>query len=208
MGHGTPWSRWVWGFWFLVSLCLLSSPVMARPDEAPAEAGPHLGVLHYVGRAINFGFLAFILYYLVVRVGRLPDALQTQREELLREMEEAHQQKEAAEAKWQEVQARLQGLSDELERMRQAAEADARQEAERILAEATAEVERLKRLAEEEIRRAAAFARAEVQAYVATAVARMVEGLLRAHLTPEDHVRLIEASLGKLTETFDLGRRG
>lgn len=208
MGHGTPWSRRVWGVWFLVGLCLLSSPVMARPDEAPAEAGPHLGVLHYVGRAINFGFLAFILYYLVVRVGRLPDALQTQREELLREMEEAHQQKEAAEAKWQEVQARLQGLSDELERMRQAAEADARQEAERILAEATAEVECLKRLAEEEIRRAAAFARAEVQAYVATAVARMVEGLLRAHLTPEDHVRLIEASLGKLTETFDLGRRG
>lgn len=208
MGHGTPWSRRVWGFWFVLSLCLLSSSVMARPDEAPAEAGPHLGVLHYAGRVINFGCLAFILYYLVVRVGRLPDALQTQREELLREMEEARQQKEAAEAKWQEVQARLQGLSDELERMRQAAEADARQEAERILAEATAEVERLKRLAEEEIRRAAAFARAEVQAYVATTVARMVEGLLRAHLTPEDHVRLIEASLGKLAETFDSGRRG
>jgi len=151
-----------------------------------------------VGRLINFGLLAFLLYYLVVRVGRLPDALQTQREELLREMEEARQQKEAAEAKWREVQARLQTLSDELERMRQAAEADAQREAERILTEAAAEVERLKHLAEEEIRRAAAFARAEVQAYVATAVARMVEGLLKAHLTPEDHVRLIEASLEKL----------
>jgi F0F1-type ATP synthase membrane subunit b/b' len=171
---------------------------MARPEEAPSGAGPHLGVLHYVGRLINFGLLAFLLYYLVVRVGRLPDALQTQREELLREMEEARQQKEAAEVKWREVQARLQTLSDELERMRQAAEADAQREAERILTEAAAEVERLKHLAEEEIRRAAAFARAEVQAYVATAVARMVEGLLKAHLTPEDHVRLIEASLEKL----------
>lgn len=202
MGRDTGRRRKVWVVGLVVGLLLLTGPAMARPGEASAEAGPHLGVLHYAGRFINFGLLAFILYYLVVRVGRLPDALQAQRAELLREMEEARQQKEAAEAKWQEVQARLQSLSDELERMRQEAEADARQEAERILAEATAEVERLKRLAEEEIRRATAFARAEVQAYVATAVARMVEGLLRAHLTPEDHARLIEVSLGKLKETF------
>jgi F0F1-type ATP synthase membrane subunit b/b' len=192
----------IWGLRFVgVFFCLfffLLGFAMARPEEAPSGAGPHLGVLHYVGRLINFGLLAFLLYYLVVRVGRLPDALQTQREELLREMEEARQQKEAAEVKWREVQARLQTLSDELERMRQAAEADAQREAERILTEAAAEVERLKHLAEEEIRRAAAFARAEVQAYVATAVARMVEGLLKTHLTPEDHVRLIEASLEKL----------
>ncbi|MCS7311568.1 MAG: hypothetical protein NZ742_01430 [Acidobacteria bacterium] len=193
--------------WLVMALLILTAPATARPDEASAETGPHLGVLHYVGRAINFGALAFILYYLVVRVGRLPDALQTQREELLREMEEARQQKETAEAKWREVQARLQNLSEELERMRQVAEEEARREAERILAEATAEVERLKRLAEEEIRRSAAFARAEVQAYMATAVTRMVEGLLKAHLTPEDHARLIEASLGKLTEVFDSGRR-
>ncbi len=194
---------WSIGVWLGLTVIGIGMPTPGHAGTS-TETTSHarLTWMHYLGRAVNFGGLVYILYYLIFKVARAPESLHAQREALIREIEEARDKKVQAEQKWAEIQTKLAHLDEELEQLRQRAEAEAQAESERILREARAEVERLKRLAEEEIRRATAFAIAEVQAYVATVATRLSEQLLRAHLTDADQVQIILRSLEKLKQSM------
>ncbi len=191
--------RWSWVLIGLIGIMLMAGGSWARtPQEAAAAAehhGPHLTILHYLGRAINFGLLVWILYYLLFKMGRIQDIFARQRAEIEREIQEARHRKDNAEARWAAIQANLSRLNEEIETLRAQAKSEAEAERERILAEARAEVDRLKKLAEEEIERTARFATREIRAYAADLAVQVSRRLLSERLTPADHEALIRASL-------------
>lgn len=176
------------------------SDSFAYGPEHPAEAaeghhGPHLTWLHYAGRFINFSLLVLLVYYLLFKMARIHEVFARQREEIQKEIEEARQRRENAEARWAAIQANLSRLNEEIEKLRQHAKEEAEKEHERIITEARAEVDRLKRMAEEEIERATLYATREIRAYAAEVAVRVSQRLIRDRLTPEDHEALIQSSL-------------
>ena len=188
-----------WVVMLVIGIVLIGGIGWAQTPEGTAASaehhGPHLTVLHYLGRAINFGLLLWIIYYLLFKMGRIQDVFARQREEIEREIQEARNRKENAEARWAAIQANLSRLNEEIETLRARAKSEAEAERERILAEARAEVDRLKKLAEEEIERTTHFATREIRAYAADLAVQVSRRLLSERLTPADHEALIRASL-------------
>lgn len=141
-------------------------------------------------KAINLLIFLFLLYYLLRKPAR--EFFSRRLAEVRATLERAAKERETAEAKMAELDARLGRLDEELAEIRAQAEREAANEQARIEREAAAEAERLRMLTAREIESAKQSALVELREFAAAQAVSLAETIIRRELSPEDDRRLIE----------------
>lgn len=166
------------------------TPVPMNWADFASKTPPFVAVL------LNFAILAGAYYWL----GKKPiaAALQTRRDSIAKDIEEAQRAKAAAEQRATIYQAKLEKLEDEVRAAREALVRAGEAERERIVSEAEAKAERLRTearfLVEQELKQIKQdLWREAVEAAVAGA-----QELLTTRVTPADQERLAEDYLAGL----------
>ena len=161
------------------------------------EGVTHLGVPDYVWLSLN---LTAFLYILQRFIGRPMGAfLETRREGIAEELQNARRQLEEADRLQAEVSKRLGDLEREVEDLKQRAVADGAAEANTIREQTRAEEERFLRRVDEEMARREAETRATLARDAAALTAELARDLLEKEMTEEDRRRVFERSLDAMT---------
>jgi F0F1-type ATP synthase membrane subunit b/b' len=129
------------------------------------------------------------MFYILRRP--LAESLRARRENIRAQLMRAQEERNAALAKLEDVNARLARLDAEVEAVRAQAQREAAEERERIRRTTEEEMRRLREQAQREIESAAKTARSELRAYTAEQSVRLAEELIRRDLRPEDDARLM-----------------
>jgi F0F1-type ATP synthase membrane subunit b/b' len=146
---------------------------------------------------INLFIFVGALVYLLRRP--LSDAFKSKREQIRQELIRAQQERDAALAKLEEVNARLSSLETESNTIRAQAEAEARAEATRIAQQTNLDIEKMRENARREIEAASAQARRELKRFSANESVRLAEEILRRNLQTDDAARLVNISINGLS---------
>lgn len=141
-------------------------------------------------RIFNFVVLLGILYF-AIRTP-LSSYLKKRQETIRQEIEDAQQAKQAGQRELNEYKTRLQAIKEETAKILQAAIREAERERERIIEEAKQMAEKIKRQAEQGAQQELQMARQRLQEEVAAITVKLTEELLKKHLEPGDHERLVD----------------
>jgi F-type H+-transporting ATPase subunit b len=144
-------------------------------------------------------FVAFLIYILVKKV-RIGEVFDNRAAAILKELEQARRDKEDAQRRLAEVEARFGRLNEEVAAIRAEAEVEATREAERIRQAAAADAEKIRLTAKREIDGAMKAARTELRTLVAAQAVEMAETLIRRDLRPEDNQQLLNKYMDELSE--------
>jgi F-type H+-transporting ATPase subunit b len=151
-------------------------------------------------RVINLLVFVIVLVYIFrnkIRIGKVFD---DRAATIVKELEQAKRDKEDAQQKLAQVEARLSRLDQEVAEMRLEAEGEGARERERIREAAAADAEKLKQTAQREIEGAMKAARTELRAFVAENSVRMAETIIRREIRPEDNTRMLNNYIDELGE--------
>jgi F-type H+-transporting ATPase subunit b len=192
----TAWSLWAW-----------AQPARAPVTEGPAEVEDPAPINWtefdkqtppFIATLINFGILA-AGYYLL---GKKPIAagLQTRRDAIAKEIEEAQRMKREAERRAKTYQAKLERLEDEVRLAREALVRAGEGERERIVAEAEAKAQRMRKEAEFLVEQELKQMRQDLWREAVEAAVSSAEEMLKKRVTAADQERLAEAFLSDLGE--------
>ena len=170
---------------------------VAQPDVF----GDHLGVELGVDRRIVnlLIFVAFLIYILVKKV-RVGEVFDNRAAAILKELEQARRDKEEAQRRLAEVEARFGRLDQEVTAIRAEAEGEAAREAERIRQAAVADAEKIRLTTQREIDGAMKAARTELRAFVAEQSVALAETIIRRDIRPEDNKRMLNKYMDELSE--------
>jgi F-type H+-transporting ATPase subunit b len=149
-----------------------------------------------------FNFLVFValMVYLLrnkIGIGKIFD---DRAASIRKELDQAKIEKEEAERKLAEVEARLAGLDDEIARLQAEAKLEAEREAERIREAAATDALKIKQTATREIEGAMKEARTELRAFVAENAVGMAEASIKRELNPQDNSRMLNKYVDELRE--------
>jgi F-type H+-transporting ATPase subunit b len=146
-------------------------------------------------RTLNFAALIIIL----VKFGGKPvtEALNSRRRTIEEDLNSLQAKRDGAERSYQEFEARLAGMEQEIRQTVQRAMEMAEEERHRILAAAEEEARNIRRQAEAAVAAAVALAQHQLQNEVAEQAVAMAEQLIVKNLTPADHAAIIEQYLDK-----------
>jgi ATP synthase F0 subunit b len=151
-------------------------------------------------RPINFLiFVAFVIYLLVKKI-RIGEVFDNRAAAILKELEQARRDKEEAQRRLAEVEARFSRLDQEVAAIRAESENEAAREAERIRQMAAADAEKIRLTAQREIDGAMKAARTELRAFVAEQAVQLAETLIRRDIRPEDNKRMLNKYMDELSE--------
>lgn len=142
-----------------------------------------------------FLFVGALIYFIRRPVS---DALRARREGIRRELMRAREERDAANAKLEEVEARLARLDAEVASVREQARREAEAEGERIRRSADEEADKLREQARREIESAGKAARQELRRYAAEQSVRLAEEMIRRDIRPEDDQRLVNRQVEEL----------
>jgi len=179
--------------------------LVALPTLALAAGGgdshevPHADVGGLIRHGINLLILIGILTWALR--GPLSDFLKFRRAEVKDQLEASLRAKEAAEAKFAELNQRLEGFSAEIDELRKKNKAEADNERATMLVNAeraAASIEETaQRTVAEELRRA----RRELKAEAVELSVQIAEELLTKNITDDDQARLTGDYLSRVEET-------
>jgi F0F1-type ATP synthase membrane subunit b/b' len=125
-------------------------------------------------------------------------SLVARRDAIRRELMRAQEERRAALAKLEEVEARLARLDAEVETVRAQAKREAEAERESITRATAEETRRLREQARREIESAGKVARQDLRRYAAEQSVRLAEELIRRDIGAEDDRRLMNDYIGEL----------
>jgi F-type H+-transporting ATPase subunit b len=149
-------------------------------------------------QVINFiVFVAIMIYILRNKIG-IGKVFDDRAVAIRKELDKAKIEKEEAERKLAEVEARMSRLDEEVAQMRAEADLEAEREATRIREAATLEAEKIKLMTAREIEGAMKEARAELRAFVADNSVAMAEAIIRRELKPEDNSKILNKYVEEL----------
>jgi len=154
--------------------------------------------LIWAGRIFNVVVLLGGLAYLLRKP--LRQFFHNRTAEIQKKLEEADQARLEALRKLSLMEERLQKLDEEVEAIRQQAQADAEAEQRRILERAEEEAERIRSRGRLEIEAGKAQALAELKQFVAEKAVALAEEMIRKEITPADQERLFEQFLAGIGE--------
>ena len=177
----------------LVAVGSLALPAVAFAAEG---SGSKWGAWLNIGRVFNLGVMVLVLYWVASKPLKEFYAGRTQ--SIREQLSEAQQAREEAEAKLAEIEARMGNLNDELLQMKLAAEKEARDEYQRLIAEAEHDADVVIERARAEIDGMMRTARKELKAYVAELSVGAAEEQIRAGITDEDRRRLFGRFVNQL----------
>ena len=181
----------------LILLCLYValSPEIVSASAAGAEEGPWSAWM-LLWRVINTAALIGLLIYFVRKP--LATFFSERKGQISKDLEEAKEQREKAEALLSEYKQKFAGMEKELEKLRTELQKSADAESAKIMANAekmsVSMVEAAKLAAEQEVRKARATLKNEA---VAMAV-QMAESLIREKINDADRKKIVEDYLVKV----------
>jgi ATP synthase F0 subunit b len=149
-----------------------------------------------VWRFFNLILFVVVLIFLLRRP--ISASLVARRDTIRRELMRAQEERRAALAKLEEVEARLARLDAEVETVRAQAKRDAEAERESITRATEEETRRLREQARREIESAGKVARQDLRRYAAEQSVRLAEELIRRDIGAEDDARLMNNYIGDL----------
>ena len=151
-------------------------------------------------QVVNFVvFVALMVYLLRNKIG-IGKVFDDRAVTIRRELDKARVEKEEAERKLAEVEARLGRLDDEVAQMRAEAEREAEREGARIREAAAADADKIRQMTAREIAGAMKEARTELRAFVADHAVGMAESIIRREIRPEDSSRMLNHYVEELGE--------
>ena len=151
-------------------------------------------------KIINFVVFVLIFIYLLrnkIGIGKVFDARAAA---IVKDLEQARRDKQEAEQKLAEVQARLNRLDEEVAEIRLETERERQREAERIAASTAADIEKIKQTAQREMDGALKAARTELRAFVAEHAVQLAEATIKRELKPEDEKKMMAKYVDGLSE--------
>jgi F0F1-type ATP synthase membrane subunit b/b' len=164
---------------------------------ADGEAAPWWNIPSFeVWRWLNL--LIFVGLFIYILRRPVSDAMRARREGIRRDLMRAQEERNAALAKLEEVEARLARLDAEVAGVRQQSEREATEERERIRQSTEAETRKLREQAQREIESAGKAARQELREFAAEQSVRLAEEMIRRDIKPEDDARLVSLRVEEL----------
>lgn len=182
----------------LAALLVAAFPVLLSASEAAGEASrnPGTGLLL---KFLNFAILIGILFYFLRKP--ISQGLADRQQNIRRELEEALQAKQAAEAKLLDMKQRVAGLEQEVQRIHQGFQAEGARQREHIADDARLAAQSIRQHAEaagaNEVKRALDELRSEV-AQLSLQLA--AQKLAKAY-TPEDQKKAFRAMAQAIEES-------
>jgi F-type H+-transporting ATPase subunit b len=165
---------------------------LAEGESAPWWNIPSFEVWRFVNLFIFVGVFIYILRRPVSQ------AMRARREGIRRDLMRAQEERNAALAKLEEVEARLANLDAEVASVREQSEREAAEERERIRKSTEEETRKLREQAQREIESAGKVARQELREFAAGQSVRLAEEMIRRDIKPEDDARLISLRVEEL----------
>ncbi len=138
----------------------------------------------------NFILLAAGAGYLLNK--HLPPFFRSRTTEIQKDITEAQQQKQAAEKRASEMDARLNSLGADIEKFRAEAKIEMEQEAARIREETAHQIEKAQKQAEQEIESAGNLATRELREYAAKLALDLAEQRIRTRLDANTEAGLVD----------------
>ncbi len=177
-----------WGLVFIVAL------VFALLVDKGVK---HVGIPDYIWLSLNLS----VFLYLLQRFVGLPMGafLETRREGIAEELQNARRQLEEADRLQAEVSKRLADVEEEVSELKERAISDGDAEAERISAQTKIDEERFLRRIDEEISRREVETRTRLAQDTADLTAQLARDLLDREMTDEDRQRVLDRSLDAMT---------
>ena len=154
-----------------------------------SEGGDSPIDLMTIAKLVNLFLFIALMVYLLRRP--ISEALRTRRENIRRDLMRAQEERNAALAKLEEVEARLALLDAEVESVRAQAQKEAEEERARIERATTEDARKLREQAQREIESASKAARQDLRRYAAEQSVQMAEEMIRRNMRPEDDARLV-----------------
>ncbi|HEY0078205.1 MAG TPA: hypothetical protein VGB73_06135 [Pyrinomonadaceae bacterium] len=142
-----------------------------------------------IAKLVNLFLFVGLMVYLLRRP--VSEALRTRRENIRRDLMRAQEERNAALAKLEEVEARLALLDAEVESVRAQAQREAEEERARIERSTEEDARKLLEQAQREIESASKVARLDLRRYAAEQSVQMAEEMIRRNMRPEDDSRLV-----------------
>ena len=142
-----------------------------------------------------FLFVGVIVFLLRRPIG---EAMQARREGIRRELMRAQEERNAALAKLEDVEARLGRLDAEVLAVREQAIKDAALEKDRIARSTDEDAKKLRDQAVREIESAGKAARHELRRFTAEQSVRLAEEMIRRDIRLEDDAHLVDMSIDEL----------
>ncbi len=167
---------------------------------APAEGRGLTWWLNYPGLEAWKFFNLFLFIAALVYILRRPlsDAMRARREGIRRDLMRAQEERNAALAKLEEVEARLTRLDSEVASIGEQSRREAADERERIRLSTEDEMQKLREQARREIDGAGKAARQELRSFAAEQSVRLAEQMIRKDMRPEDDARLVNLHVEEL----------
>jgi F-type H+-transporting ATPase subunit b len=150
----------------------------------------------FVGKVVNFLVLFGGLTYFLYKPVRT--FLENRGREIKNTIKMTGESRDKAESELGAVQARLQELADEANKIRAESEAEGQKEQKEILISAKQEAERLKELTRQEIELRSRIGVRELKAYAVGLAAEKAREEISSRMTDKDHSFLIDRSIEKL----------
>lgn len=176
----------------MFTVLLINVFALAEGESAPWWNIPSFEVWRFVNLFIFVGLFIYILRRPVSQ------AMRARREGIRRDLMRAQEERNAALAKLEEVEARLANLDAEVASVREQSEREAAEERERIRKSTEEETRKLREQAQREIESAGKVARQELREFAAGQSVRLAEEMIRRDIKPEDDARLISLRVEEL----------
>lgn len=145
-------------------------------------------------------FLALVAFFVYLYRKKSAGAFEKRSLEIKMEMEKAAEAKNKAEEKYREYKARIEGLDQEINNIRDLAKKDAAKEHETIVAEAGKQAEKMIKQAELTAKHEVEQAKKLLRQEAADLAAEMAAELLKKAITPEDHKSWVTSNIEKIGE--------
>ena len=167
---------------------------LAEGEGAPA---PWWNIPSFeVWRWVNL--IIFVVAFIYILRRPVSDAMRARREGIRRELMRAQEERNAALAKLEEVEARLAKLDAEVASIHEQSQREAAEERERIRRSTESETQKLREQAQREIESAGKAARQELREFAAEQSVRLAEEMIRRDIRPEDDARLVQLRVEEL----------
>jgi len=142
--------------------------------------------------------IIFVALFIYILRRPVSEAMRARREGIRRDLMRAHEERNVALAKLEEVEARLAKLDEEVASVREQTAREAAEERERIRRSTENEARKLREQAQREIESTGKAARQELREFAAEQSVRLAEEMIHRDIKPEDDARLVSLRVGEL----------
>ena len=177
---------------------LLGLATLAMASAGGGHASEGVLLKDFLYRCLNFAVVLGILGYFALKP--IKKALGDRKEHVVKTLEEARKSRAEAEARYQEVEAKLKAANADIEQVYSAIREEGEAERQKIIANAVTMAEKIQAEAEKSAQRAVENASLQLRAEAASLAVQLAEQLIKKNISSEDHDRLLNEYINSVGE--------